>query len=95
MTDEELILKAATNIAQILHIPLGEIDLQQLVSLYVPLYSLCGLSGSDEETEKGNEQMRWWLNTHNKHLGFNPASRLTDHQSMDKMIAYLETLAYH
>jgi hypothetical protein len=91
MTDKELILKNATKVAQILHIPLGEIDPLQLLQMYVSLYNKFGLP---DDQERGDEQMRWWLNTHNNHLGFNPAARLTDKQSMSKIIGYLESMCY-
>ena len=91
MTDEELLLKSATKAAQILHIPLGEIDPKQLVRMYTALYDLLGLP---DDQEKGDSQMRWWLNTHNNYLKFNPATRLHDRQSMENIIGYLESMSY-
>jgi hypothetical protein len=92
MTDKEIILNSATKAAQILHMPLGEIDPTQLLRLYAALYNLLGLP---DDEERGDEQMRWWLNTHNNYLGFNPATRLHDRQSMENIIGHLESFAYH
>lgn len=91
MTDEELLLKSATKAAQILHIPLGEIDPKQLLRMYAALYDLLGLP---DDQERGDSQMRWWMNTHNNYLGFNPATRLHDRQSMENIIGYLESMCY-
>ena len=91
MTNEELLLKSATKAAQILHIPLGEIDPVQLLRMYVALYDLLGIP---DDQERGDEQMRWWMNTHNNYLGFNPATRLHDRQSMENIIGYLESMCY-
>ena len=55
MTNEELLKEKATKAAQILHIPLGEIDPVQLLRMYVVLYNMLGLP---DEQEKGDEQMR-------------------------------------
>ena len=92
MTEQEILKNAATKAAQILHIPLGEIDPVQLLRMYVALYNLLGLP---DDEERGDEQMRWWLNTHNNYLGFNPATRLHDRQSMEQIIGYLEAMAYY
>ena len=91
MTDEQFLKEKAQKAAQILHIPLGEIDPVQLLRMYVALYNLLGLP---DDEERGDEQMRWWLNTHNNYLGFNPATRLHDRQSMEKIIGYLESMCY-
>ena len=92
MTDaEELLKNAATKAANILHMPLGDIDPTQLLRMYVVLYDMLGLP---DDQERGDEQMIWWLNTHNNHLGFCPAERLTDQQSMSKIIGYLESMCY-
>ena len=91
MTDEEFLKEKAQKAAQILHIPLGEINPAQLLRMYVALYNLLGLP---DDEERGDEQMRWWLNTHNNYLGFNPATRLHDRQSMEKIIGYLESMCY-
>jgi hypothetical protein len=92
MTDKEFLKEKAQKAAQILHIPLGEIDPVQLLRMYVALYNLLGLP---DDEERGDEQMRWWLNTHNNYLGFCPAARLTDEQSMHKIILHLESMCYH
>jgi hypothetical protein len=92
MTDQEFLKEKAQKAAQILHIPLGEIDPVQLLRMYVALYNLLGLP---DDEERGDEQMRWWLNTHNNYLGFNPATRLHDRQSMEQIIGYLEAMAYY
>ena len=92
MSEDEWIEEKAERVAKILHMPLGEIDPLQLLRMYVVLYDMLGLP---DDQERGDEQMRWWLNTHNNHLGFCPAARLTDEQSMSKIIGYLEGMAYH
>jgi len=91
MTDKEFLKEKAQKAAQILHIPLGEIDPVQLLRMYVALYNLLGLP---DDEDRGDEQMRWWLNTHNNYLGFNPAARLYDRQSMEQIIGYLESMCY-
>ena len=86
MTDaEELLKNAATKAANILHMPLGDIDPTQLLRMYSCLYVLFG--GDDE-------LMIHWVNTHNTHLGFNPAAHLTDAR-MDDIIGYLEGMVEH
>jgi hypothetical protein len=92
MTDEQFILKIATKAAQILHIPLGEIDPAQLLRMYSLLYVMLGLP---DDQERGDEQMRWWISTHNNYLGFCPATRLHDTQSMEKIIGYLDSMINH
>jgi hypothetical protein len=92
MTDQEFLKEKAQKAAQILHIPLGEIDPVQLLRMYVALYNLLGLP---DDEERGDEQCRWWLNTHNNYLKFCPAARLHDKQSMEQIIGYLEAMAYH
>jgi len=91
MNQQEILKNAATKVANILHMPLGDIDPVQLLRMYAALYNLLGLPNDEE---RGDEQMRWWLNTHNNYLGFNPAARLTDEQSMSKIIGYLESMCY-
>ena len=85
MTDAEFLKEKATKAAQILHIPLGEIDPVQLIQMVV---SLDILLGGDKEL------MIHWVNTHNSHLGFNPAAHLTDAR-MDVIIGYLEGMVEH
>jgi hypothetical protein len=82
MTDKELLQQAADKASAILRIPHRYIDTVKFVRLYSLLHTMVG---GDEEN------MRWWLDTHCKHLGFCPAARLTDERSLDKIIAYLET----
>jgi hypothetical protein len=66
-----------------LHIPLnGCLNVNDLIQIY---YSLHILMGGDAEL------MRHFLNTHNKHLGFNPAAMLCDEKSVQKLIGYLES----
>jgi hypothetical protein len=84
-TDEEILDNAAHKVTQILRIPVGEIDKTKFVYLYTLLYNLMG-QGPD-----GDENMRHWLNTHNKHLNFCPAARLADEYSMKQIIGYLES----
>ena len=91
MSKDELIEAKAQKAAQILHIPLGEIDPVQLLRLYVVLYDMLGLP---DDEERGDEQMRWWINTHNNFLKFCPAARLHDKQDMEKIIGYLESMCY-
>jgi len=91
MTDEQFLKNTAQKAAQILHMPLGEIDPAQLLRMYSVLYVMLGLP---DDQERGDEQMIWWLNTYNNHLKFCPAERLTDKQSMKKIISYLESMCY-
>ena len=84
-TDEEILKSAADKITQILRIPHTNIDTLKFVILFSVLYIAVG------QGEDGEENMRWWLNTHNSHLNFCPAARLTDEASLDKIIAYLES----
>jgi len=86
MTDaEELLKNAATKAANILHMPLGDIDPAQLLRMYSCLYVLFG--GDDE-------LMIHWISTHNKHLGYCPAAHLTDAR-LDTTINYLQSMVSH
>jgi hypothetical protein len=86
MTDEQKFLeKIATKAANILHMPLGEIDPAKLLHMYS---CLSVLFGGDEEL------MIHWVNTHNKHLGYCPGAHLTDAR-MDDTIRYLEAMVEH
>jgi hypothetical protein len=86
MTDEQKFLKKiATKAANILHMPLGEIDPAKLLHMYSCLSVLFG--GDDE-------LMIHWLSTHNKHLGYCPGAHLTDAR-MDDTIRYLESMVEH
>ena len=82
VTQKELLQQAADKASAILRIPHRYIDTVKFVRLYSLLYTVVG---SDEEN------MRWWLNTNNKHLGFCPAAKLTEDYYLDKIIAYLDT----
>ena len=82
MTDRELLQQAADKASEILGIPHRYIDTVKFLQLYS---LLCVVVGDDEEN------MRWWLNTFNRHLGFCPAAKLTEEYYLDKTIAYLET----
>jgi hypothetical protein len=82
MTDEEFLKQTATKAANALHMPLGDIDPVKLLQMFLCLDILLG---GDKEL------MIHWLNTHNKHLGFNPAAHLTDAR-MDDTIRYLEAM---
>ena len=74
--------KYAKKASEDLHIPLNScLNVNDLIRIY---YSLHILMGGDAEL------MRHWLNVHNTHLGFNPASKLCDEQSVQKLIGYLE-----
>jgi len=84
-TDQEIIDDAATKASQELHLPLnGCVDKLSLLRMWKALYAV---NGGDADL------MRHWLNTHNNHLGFNPASRLCDEYSLSKIISYLEYFA--
>ena len=83
MNNQQFLEYIATKAAHKLHLPLGEIDPAQLINLY-SLLSV--LMGDDEDL------MVHWLNTHNKHLDFIPATYLTDERQMTRMINYLEGL---
>lgn len=84
-TDQEIIDDAATKASQELHLPLnGCVDKLCLLRMWKALYAV---HGGDAEL------MRHWLNTHNNHLGFNPATRLCDENSLNWMISYLEYFA--
>ena len=75
--------KYAKKASEELHIPLGGcLNVNDLIQIY---YSLHILMGGDAEL------MRHFLNTHNKHLGFNPAAMLCDEKSVQKLIGYLES----
>ena len=85
MTDEEFLKQTATKVANILHMPLGDIEPIKLIQMVVCLDILLG---GDKEL------MIHWVNTHNTHLGFNPAAHLTDAR-MDVIIGYLEGMIEH
>ena len=86
MTDEEFLKRIATKAANILHMPLGDIDPAKLLEMYS---CLSVLFGEDEEL------MRHWLNTHNKHLEFCPGAYLTSEYHMNKILGYLDGMINH
>lgn len=81
-TDQEILNDAADRASQILRIPHTYLDKVKFIQLF---YLIHNVMGGDEEL------MRHFLNTHNKHLDFCPAARLTDNVSLDKVIGYLES----
>jgi hypothetical protein len=85
MTDEEFLKQTATKAANILHMPLGDIEPIKLLQMFL---SLDILLGGDVEL------MRHWLNTHNNHLEYCPGAHLTDAR-MDDTIRYLEAMVEH
>jgi len=85
MTNEEFLKRTATKVANILHMPLGDIEPIKLIQMVVCLDILLG---GDKEL------MRHWVNTHNKHLGYCPGAHLTDAR-MDDIIGYLEGMVEH
>ena len=85
MTDEEFLKRIATKAANILHMPLGDIDPAKLLHMYS---CLSVLFGGDEEL------MMHWLNQHNKHLGYCPGAHLTDAR-MDSTLRYLQGMISH
>ena len=80
MTNEEFLKNTAQKAANILHMPLGDIDPAKLLHMYS---CLSVLFGEDEEL------MMHWLNTHNKHLGYCPGAHLTDAR-MNDTLRYLQ-----
>jgi hypothetical protein len=90
-TDKQILDNAALKVSQILRISVGEIDKIKFVYLYTLLYNMMGQGPDGNPCEEGDLNMRHWLNTHNTHLGFCPAARLTDVGSMCMIISYLES----
>lgn len=87
MTDTEEFLKdIATKAANILHMPLGDIDPAQLLRMYS---CLSVLFGNDEEL------MRHWISTYNNHLKFCPGAYLTSEYHMNKILGYLDSMINH
>ncbi len=85
-TEQDIIDNAANKAAQELHLPLnGCVDKLGILRMWSALYAVYG---------GDTELMRHWLNTHNNHLGFNPATRLCDETSLGKIISYLEYFAH-
>ena len=83
--DEEFLKNTAQKAANILHMPLGDIDPAKLLHMYS---CLSVLFGEDEEL------MMHWLNQHNKHLGYCPGAHLTDAR-MDDILRYLQGMVSH
>jgi hypothetical protein len=85
ITDEQFLKQTATKAANALHMPLGDIEPLKMLEMFSYLHILLG---GDKEL------MIHWVNTHNKHLGFNPGAHLTDDR-MDDIIGYLEGMVEH
>jgi hypothetical protein len=81
-TDTEILDEAFLKVSEILGVSVSEIDKIKFIQMYSLLYTIMG---GDEEL------MRHWMNTHNTHLGFCPAARLTDGASFDRILGYLES----
>ena len=86
MTDEEFLKQTATKVANILHMPLGDIEPIKLIQMVVCLDILLG---GDKEL------MIHWVNSHNKHLGYCPGAYLTSEYHMDKILGYLDAMVEH
>ena len=86
MTDEQFLKQTATKVANILHMPLGDIEPIKLIQMVV---SLDILLGGDKEL------MIHWVNSHNKHLGYCPGAYLTSEYHMDKILGYLDAMVEH
>jgi len=85
MTNEELLKNAATKAANILHMPLGDIEPLKMLEMFSYLHILMG---GDVEL------MIHWISTYNNHLKFCPGAHLTDAR-MDDIIGYLEGMVEH
>jgi hypothetical protein len=85
MPDQEFLKQTATKAANILHMPLGDIEPIKLIQMVVCLDILLG---GDKEL------MIHWVNSHNNHLKFCPGAHLTDAR-MDDTIRYLEGMIEH
>jgi hypothetical protein len=85
-SDEEFLKKTATKVANILHMPLGDIEPIKLIQMVV---SLDILLGGDKEL------MIHWVNTHNTHLKFCPGAYLTSEYHMNKILGYLDAMVEH
>jgi|694.fasta_scaffold00734_7 hypothetical protein len=92
-TTETIINNAAEKAAKILNVDITNIDKIKFLRLYLALYSLCGYN--KENQSEGDNMMRWWLNTDNKHLGYVPANYLQHPIQMDEIIRYLESFNNH
>lgn len=90
-TDNEIIDNSAQKAANILHISLESVDKVKLIYLYTLLFNQMGQGADGKPCEEGDENMRHFLNTHNKHLGFCPGAYLTSEYHMNEIIKYLES----
>jgi hypothetical protein len=86
MTDEEFLKQTATKVANILHMPLGDIEPIKLIQMVV---SLDILLGGDKEL------MIHWISTYNNHLKFCPGAYLTSEYHMNKILGYLDAMVEH
>ena len=87
MTDTEEFLKdIAQKAANILHMPLGDIEPLKMLEMFSCLWVLFG---NDEEL------MRHWISTYNNHLKFCPGAYLTSEYHMDKILGYLDAMVEH
>ena len=86
MTNEEFLKNTAQKAANILHMPLGDIDPAKLLHMYS---CLSVLFGEDEEL------MMHWLSTYNNHLKFCPGAYLTSEYHMNKILGYLDGMINH
>jgi len=86
MTDENFLKQTATKVANILHMPLGDIEPIKLIQMVVCLDILLG---GDKEL------MIHWVNTHNNHLGYCPGAYLTSEYHMNKILGYLDGMVNH
>ena len=92
-TSEALINSASQKAAKILNVELKDIDRLKFLRMYLALYSLCGYHPTNQS--EGDNMMRWWLNTENKHLGYVPANYLYHTLQLDEIIRYLESFTNH
>ena len=83
--DEEFLKDIAQKAANILHMPLGDIDPIKLIQMVV---SLDILFGGDKEL------MIHWISTYNNHLKFCPGAHLTDAR-MNDTLRYLQGMVSH
>jgi len=86
MNDEQFLKNTAQKAAQILHMPLGEIDPAKLLRMYSLLHVLFG---GDEEL------MIHWISSYNNHLKFCPGAYLTSEYHMNKILGYLDGMVNH
>jgi len=92
-TTEVIVNDAAEKASKILNVDLKNIDKIKFLRMYLALYSMCGYHPTDRS--EGDNMMRWWLNTDNKHLGYIPANYLHHPLQLDEIIRYLESFINH